>query len=76
MAASKPTKKIASQSTRATKNRWDGAINWLLNSRHTGDPDIQKPFWAYVDGHITLDELDSFTSNDVEERRAELGIDE
>lgn len=28
-----------------------------LNSRHTADPDIQGPFWDYVDGKISLEEL-------------------
>lgn len=41
----------------AADKRWDDAIDWLLNSRHTADPDIQNPFWAHVDGEITLDEL-------------------
>lgn len=39
------------------EKRWNDAIDWLLNSRYTADPDIQGPFWAHVDGEITLDEL-------------------
>ncbi len=39
------------------EKRWNNAVDWLLNSRHTGDPDIQTPFWQHVDGEITLDEL-------------------
>lgn len=41
----------------ADEERWDDAVDWLLNSRYTGDPDIQTPFWARVDGHITSREL-------------------
>ena len=37
--------------------RWNNAIDWLLNSRHTADPDIQGPFWKHVDGEISLEEL-------------------
>jgi hypothetical protein len=55
-----------------TDERWYGAIDWLLNSRHTADPDIQGPFWAYCDGLITRDELDHFSASDVLEREAEL----
>lgn len=51
--------------------RWNDAVDWLLNSRHTADPDIQGPFWAYVDGLITRDELDHFSASDVQEREAE-----
>jgi hypothetical protein len=41
----------------AAERRWNEAIDWLLNSRHTADPDIQNPFWAYVDGEITIEQL-------------------
>lgn len=51
--------------------RWNEAIDWLLNSRHTADPDIQGPFWAYIDGLITRSELDHFSAKDVQEREAE-----
>lgn len=37
---------------------WNDAIDWLLNSRHTGDPDIQKAFWGIVDRKHTRDEAD------------------
>jgi hypothetical protein len=70
------SRKLASQSARATNKRWNEAIDWLLNSRHTADPDIQGPFWAYVDGWISLDELDKFSISSVEERKAELGIED
>jgi hypothetical protein len=43
---------------RNAENRWNEAIDWLLNSRHTGDPDIQKAFWGVVDGKITRDQAD------------------
>lgn len=55
----------------STDERWNDAIDWLLNSRHTADPDIQGPFWAYVDGLITRSELDHFSAKDVQEREAE-----
>ena len=37
---------------------WNDAIDWLLNSRHTGDPNIQKAFWGIVDGKYTRDQAD------------------
>lgn len=52
--------------------RWNEAVDWLLNSRHTADPDIQGPFWAYVDGHITREELNTFTAEHVAQREAEI----
>lgn len=58
----------------ATDKRWNEAVDWLLNSRHTADPDIQGPFWAHVDGLITLDELRTFTADDVLQREAERGV--
>jgi hypothetical protein len=54
---------------------WDLAVDWLLTSRHTADPDIQDPFWACVDGLITRDELETFTAEDVRRRREERGLD-
>ncbi len=54
---------------------WDLAVDWLLNSRHTADPDIQDPFWACVDGLITREELETFSAHDVRQRREELGLD-
>jgi hypothetical protein len=38
---------------------WNNAIDWLLNSRHTADPDIQRAFWGMVDGKLTRDEADA-----------------
>ncbi len=38
--------------------RWNEAVDWLLNSRYTGDPDIQAAFWMLADGHCTRDEAD------------------
>lgn len=61
--------------SKSNDQRWNEAIDWLLNSRHTADPDIQDPFWAYVDGIITRSELDHFSHADVAERRQSLGQD-
>lgn len=36
--------------------QWNEAVDWLLNSNHCGDPDIQAAFWLLADGHITRDE--------------------
>jgi len=44
---------------RNAEDRWNQAIDWLLNSRHTGDPDIQKVFWGVVDGKYTRDQADA-----------------
>jgi hypothetical protein len=41
------------------EKRWDEAIDWLLNSRHTADPDIQRAFWGMVDGKYTRDQADA-----------------
>lgn len=51
--------------------RWNEAVDWLLNSRHMADPDIQGPFWAYVEGLISREELDRFACEDVLQREAE-----
>jgi hypothetical protein len=56
----------------AADERWNKAVDWLLNSRYTADPDIQGPFWAYVDGKITRDELSTFTIHDVLRREEDL----
>jgi hypothetical protein len=40
------------------ERRWNNAVDWLLNSRHCGDPDIQTCFWAMADGLCTRDEAD------------------
>jgi hypothetical protein len=32
------------------EKRWSEAVDWLLNSRHCGDCDIQAAFWGMVDG--------------------------
>lgn len=39
------------------ERRWNYAVDWLLNSRHTADPDIQNAFWGYIDGKLTEDQL-------------------
>ncbi len=64
------------QASRLSDHRWDEAVDWLLNSRHTADPDIQAPFWAYADGLITREELDTFSAGDVARREAELAARE
>jgi hypothetical protein len=38
---------------------WNEAIDWLLNSRHTADPDIQTAFWGMVDGRFTRKQADN-----------------
>ncbi|MEU0516675.1 hypothetical protein [Streptosporangium sp. NPDC006007] len=38
--------------------QWNEAIDWLLNSRHTADEDIQAAFWALADGRCTVEEAD------------------
>ena len=45
-----------------TDRRWNDAVDWLLNSRHTGDPDIQTAFWGIVDGKCTRETVDTFVS--------------
>jgi len=60
-----------SAAQRANDRRWDEAVDWLLNSRHTADLDIQRPFWAYMDGLITRDELDTFGWREVQQREAD-----
>lgn len=37
---------------------WNEAVDWLLNSRHTADPDIQNAFWGMVEGKYTRDQAD------------------
>lgn len=44
----------------AGEERWNEAIDWLLNSRYTGAPEIQGRFWALVDGKTTRDQVDSY----------------
>ena len=38
---------------------WKEAIDWLLNSRHTADPDIQSAFWGMVEGRFTREQADT-----------------
>lgn len=37
---------------------WNDAIDWLLNSNHCGDPDIQTAFWGITDGRCTREDAD------------------
>lgn len=50
----------------AEEENWNEAIDWLLNSRHTGDPDIQTAFWGIADGKFTREYADGgvFTEED------------
>lgn len=48
---------------------WDTAVDWLLNSRHTADPDIQTEFWAIADGLATCDEVENLLPSELRERR-------
>lgn len=48
---------------------FDNAVDWLLNSRHTADPDIQNQFWALSDGLITDDEVESLSAAEIHEIR-------
>lgn len=45
---------------RRDEARWNDAIDWLLDSPYTGDPEIQGRFWALVDGRTIRDEVDSY----------------
>lgn len=49
---------------------WDTAVDWLLNSRHTADPDIQAEFWAISDGIATVDEVETLSRAELQERRS------
>lgn len=42
----------------AADKRWDDAVDWLLNSGHTADPEIQAAFWGVVNGQCTRDDAD------------------
>ncbi len=55
----------------AESKRFDAAVDWLLNSRHTGDPDIQTEFWAIADGLATPDVVDALSAAELRELRAE-----
>jgi hypothetical protein len=43
---------------------WNEALDWLLNSRHTGDPDIQAAFWLLAAGRCTREEADRGHTDD------------
>ena len=38
---------------------WNEAVDWLLNSRHTADPDIQSGFWGLAEGRFTRQQADT-----------------
>ena len=62
------------ETTEVPDERWDMAVDWLLNSRYATD--AGPLFWAYYDRIITLDELRSESTDKgsvwdvIEERRA------
>ena len=56
-----------------SEKSWNVAVDWLLNSRHTADPDIQDAFWALADGVITEDEVESLGTEEIRKRRAAAG---
>lgn len=41
-----------------SEERWDIAVDWLINCNVCADPDIQTRFWALVDGDVTRDRVD------------------
>jgi len=43
---------------------WNEAVDWLLNSRHTGDPDIQAAFWNLANGRCNRKEADDGFTED------------
>jgi hypothetical protein len=45
--------------SRAADKRWNDAIDWLLSSSWTADPDCQDRFWGAVDGPIAIADLRS-----------------
>lgn len=42
----------------AADQPWNEAVDWLLNSHYTGDPDCQSAFWAMADGYCTREHAD------------------
>jgi hypothetical protein len=42
--------------------RWNDAIDWLLNSRHCGDPDIQAAFWGIAEGNCTRKNVEEWVA--------------
>jgi hypothetical protein len=54
MCAATPGRKFEKESEEA----WNAAVDWLINSRHTGDPTIQDAFWGIVDGRYSVEGAD------------------
>jgi antitoxin (DNA-binding transcriptional repressor) of toxin-antitoxin stability system len=52
-----------------TDRSWDDAVDWLLNSRHTADLDIQTAFWGIADGKCTRDNADGWAAEENYRRR-------
>lgn len=59
-AASEKHCKSCKCSYQSDEKRWNDAIDWLLNSPYTGDPECQGRFWALVDGLTTRDKVDFY----------------
>lgn len=38
---------------------WNEAVDWLLNSRWTGDPEVQAAFWGMAEGWVTRDQAEA-----------------
>jgi hypothetical protein len=52
------------------ERRWNDAVDWLLNSRHCGDPDIQDMFWGIAEGMCTRQEAETINLQIVRRRAA------
>jgi prevent-host-death family protein len=45
-----------------TDKNWNEAVDWLINSRHCGDPDIQAAFWGIAEGNCTRKNVEEWVS--------------
>jgi antitoxin (DNA-binding transcriptional repressor) of toxin-antitoxin stability system len=43
--------------------QWNDAVDWLLNSRHCGDPCIQAAFWGLAEGKCTRENVEEWVAN-------------
>lgn len=55
---------------------WNEAVDWLLNSRHTADPDIQSAFWGLAEGRFTREQADNGVFEYDEEGNARISTEE
>jgi hypothetical protein len=55
---------------------WNEAVDWLLNSRHTADPDIQSAFWGLAEGRFTREQADTGVFKYDEEGHASVSAEE